>query len=97
VSIISVENAKQSAYLAKLAEAETLPHQPPEYRQLVQATRNDLQGVPMQVVVGAVVYNAVSKKVRLETTDSVGAVTGSVAFDEDCVERFSEALLALKA
>lgn len=96
MSIISQENAKQAAYVAKLAEAEALPHQPPEYRQVIQATRNDLQGNPAQITVGAIAYNAAAKKLRLETTDSTGAVTGSISFEEDCLDKFSEALLGMK-
>jgi hypothetical protein len=97
MSIISQEDAKQAAYVAKLAEAEALPHQPPEYRQLVQVTRIDLQGSPAQMLAGAVVYNAAAKKIRLETTDPTGATTGSITFDTDCAGKFSEALLALQA
>jgi hypothetical protein len=97
MSIIDQENAKQAAYNAKLAEAAALPHQPPEYRQLIHATRNDLQGSPAQITVGAVVYNATSRKLRLETTDLDGAVTGGIVLDEDCIEPFSAALLALRA
>jgi hypothetical protein len=97
MNIIESENARQAAYLAKLAEAEALPHQPPAYRQLIHVTRNDLQGSPMQIVAGAIVYDAASKTMRLETTDSVGAVTGSISFEEDCIDKFSDALLSLKA
>jgi hypothetical protein len=95
MNVIDRENAKQAAYVAKLAEAEALPHQPPEYRALVRATRNDLQGSPAQITVGAVAYNAVSKKARLETLDLAGEITGSVLFDTDCVEHFAAALRTL--
>jgi hypothetical protein len=96
VSIIDQENAKQAAYVAKLAEAEALPHQPPAYRRIIQVTRNDLQGNPMQITVGAIAYDAAGKKLRLETTDSTGAVTGAIVFEEDCLDKFSEALLSMK-
>jgi hypothetical protein len=97
MSIISQEDAKQAAYIAKLAEAEALPHQPPAYRQLVYVTRNDLQGNPAQTIAGAIVYDASAKTIRLETTDLVGSVTGSISFDPICAGKFSAALVALQA
>jgi hypothetical protein len=96
MSIISQADEAQAAYEAAIAAAGSLPHHPPPYRQTVSAVRNDLQGNPVSVIVGAVGYNAATQKALLETTDSEGKTTGVVSFDVDCVEAFSAALLALK-
>jgi hypothetical protein len=96
MSVIATENAKQAAYNAAVTAAQALPHQPPSYRKTVSVTRNDLQGSPATVVVGAVGYNAVTQKIVLETISSSGDVTGSIAFEADAIDAFSQALLELK-
>jgi hypothetical protein len=97
MSVITNADAQQAAYENAVAAAEALPHQPPIYRQSVIVTRNDLQGNPTQAMVGAVVYDAQRKKIKLETTNDSGGVTGSVELEIDCVDAFFAALQALRA
>jgi hypothetical protein len=95
MSIISQRDALQKAYADAVAAAEALPHEPPEYRQPIQAVRPDLTGVPTTTIVGAIGYSAATKKVSLETTNASGGTTGTLTLELDSLEAFAEALLSL--
>jgi hypothetical protein len=97
MSVISNLNAQQAAYLAAIAAANELPHHPPPHRQMVTVTRNDLNGNPTQVTVGAVTYSAVSMKAGIEVMSASGEVTAIAEIDVDAVEAFTTALAALSA
>jgi hypothetical protein len=95
MSIIDQKNAEQAAYKAALEAAEALPHQPPTHKLAVTVIRRDLQDNPLPVAVGNVGYDAVNKRIVLETLNAMGEVSGSVFLDIDCAKPFSEALLAI--
>jgi hypothetical protein len=92
MSIIDQENSKQAAYEAAKAAAEALAHHPPAYQEPVIVVRSDLQGNPAPVTVGAVGYDAVAKKILLQTLNADGAPSGSISLEVDCAEPFREAL-----